>query len=616
MRMFRKLIVNVPWNAHPADVDRYCREVKDFGATTVIVNLLPDAFHPGLIDDPANECVTFFDWGPSLDMYFSTELNRDIWPAELLARNRKALLTICRVVREHGMKPMLLIGEPRYQPERFFQKNPHLRGPRVDNPGVSTVAYYAPCVDSPEVQEHYRELMRQMMESVPDLEGMFLYNGDSGTGLCHSERLYAGTNGPRWCRTVPAGERFLRFVNLLLESARSVNPEFGIWLFYYVLGREREYVLDHSAAPVSSIVLSGYHLAFSLDDWSASHEYGPKIDTMGYEKAFSERVEKITQSAASLTSQGKTPIVDSSLPVEEWIAPLRTVPCPFQTLQILEGLQQAGSRDVFFYGHCTDPAVVPYDVNRKAIQVYVGSANRSPDHAVQQVAREWVPSDHAESLVTAWRLCDQAYRQRPLWVWSFGFKMQLFPGPLVPDASILDAGEKTYYYNARVACTDRIPGSDYRSCLRHEESYRSWMLHRYEGNALNFLKEAMDGLRVEAGRAHCDDAGMCLASQFRQIGVFECWLRSQYNWLEAGRFLAPGEGQATAGRSLPEIIDDEIENTRTMAELTDGHVEELFDDTYRPLFSFEDTLKNALETRIQVMRTHRADPVNPYRGAT
>ena len=109
-------------------VERYCAEAEKFGATSVIVNRLPDNFHPGLIEDPTNLYPKFFNWGPSLDMFFSTDLNRDVWPEELLTRNRKALLRTCEIARKYGLKPMLLLGEPRYQPERFFQKNPHLRG--------------------------------------------------------------------------------------------------------------------------------------------------------------------------------------------------------------------------------------------------------------------------------------------------------------------------------------------------------------------------------------------------------------------------------------------------------------------------------------------------------
>ena len=609
--MFKQLLVNEPWGTEREVVERYCSEAGKFGATAVIVNRLPDNFHPGLIEDPTNLYPKFFNWGPSLDMFFSTDLNREVWPEELLTRNRKALLRTCEIARKHGLKPTLLLGEPRYQPERFFQKNPHLRGPRVDNPNTSSVAYFAPCVSAPEVKEHYRELMTKMVRAIPDLDGMIFYNGDSGTGICHSEGLYAGPNGSRFCEKIPPGQKLLSFLTLLLEAAQAIQPDFKIWMYLYIHAKEREYVLEHSGGNISFVAAGSFVGGSSFEDPFATVRYGAEIDQVGYEKAFEERLHMMRESMEKARRMGKVELEECTLPVEQWMMPLRTVPYPFQVMQILDGLKSIEAKNVFFYGIFNDPAVVPFEANRRILQLYRLHPDRSPEAIVRALAEEWATAGHAEALTEAWRLCDRAYRLRPIWAWGFGYQRNFFPGPLVPDPFGLSVEERSYYYTAGEANKDRIPGSDFRNALRYDETTRDWMLDRYESHAIHFTNEALGLLRKEMDRVKGNEARACLISQMRQIGAFAWWLRAQRNWLEAGRFFAPGTGQVKLERSMREIMDDEIENTESLKTLADGHVEELFSDSWNPVYSFNTDFMEALDKRIALMKAHRDDAVSP-----
>ena len=123
----------------------------------------------------------------------------------------------------------------------------------------------------------------------------------------------------------------------------------------------------------------------------------------------------------------------------------------------------------------------------------------------------------------------------------------------------------------------------------------------------------MRKLEQEAGKA-TGDARACLESQRRQIGLFLRFLRSEHNWLEAGRYLAPGDGTPDFERSMGEIIDDEIRNTQSLIELVDGHVEELFEDSsnqFRTVYESNDRLIDALRKRVELMKSHRNDKINP-----
>jgi len=609
--MFKTLILREPWSTQPDEVERYCAEAEKFRATHVIVNILPDSFHPSLLEQPDNPYVRFATWGPSLDQFTSSRLNRDVYPEQLLRRNRKALMRLVEIVRSHGLKPMLLVGEPRFQPERFFDKYPHLRGPRVDNTNASLSPLYSPCTDQPEVQEHYREMMKNMMTLVPDLEGMIFYSGDSGTGFCHSEGLYPGSNGPKYCRDIPAPKRMSNFLTLLLESAQATNPEFRVFVFHYIGGKERKEILEKTSKQITAIA-AGYFVAGGFEDCYAMYQYGMKIDDVGYDRAREERKDMMMKSIASLQRVGKSSIAPSQGPVEEWLLPLRTVPYPFQALEIIDILNDMDTDEILFYGSFADPADVPYEANRGVIQRYLQRNGDDIDGTVCSVAEDWVSSAHRDTLVEAWRLCDRAYRERPLWMHSFGTSLTYCIGPLVPNLSALSADEKNYYYSAADAVGDMIPTFDKLSKLRKDEDHRTWMLRRYETHAFPGLEKAGQLLAEEAGKS-TGDARACLESQKRQIGSFRWYLRSQYNWLDAGRYFAPGEGTPGFERSLAEIIDDEIANTRHLRELVNGHVEALFVDTgdhFRSVYENNEQMMNALEQRIQLMESHKDDKLN------
>ncbi len=576
--MFKRMIMGSPWSTEPDQVERYCAEAEKLGVTSLIVNILPDPFHPEYLADPSNRYVNFGLWGPSLDQFVDSRLSEGVYPKELLVRNQNALLKIVEIARSHGLKPMFLCGEPRFQPERFFKKYPYLRGPRVDNPGsASVVPLYALCTDLPEVQEHYRELMGKIMKLVPDMDGIIFYSFDSGTGFCHSPSLYAGPNGPQFCKSIPPGERMYRFIKLLLESGQEINPEFRVLLFHYIRGKEREETLKTTPKGVSSIAL-GYFVAGGFEDCYAMYQYGMKIDEVGYDRAREERKDMMKKDITFLRSLRKTPVATSQSPVEEWLNPMRTLPYPFQTLEIMDILDEMDTEEVLFYGHFSDPALVPYEANRRAIQWYLKHPNDSIEQTVRSVAEEWVTLAHSDPLMEAWRLCDRAYRQRPLWVHSFGF------GPIVPRA-----GEKV-----------KVPR--YGSPL--DESYRTWMLRRYESHVFPLLKEADKLLSKEIINAKGKARG-CLESHRLQIGVFYHWQRSQYNRLESGRFLEPGMGDPEIERSIPEIIDDEIQNIQELMELARGHAVELF-----TIYSREDIFGEDMENNIATMKAHRDD--TPY----
>ncbi len=157
-------------------------------------------------------------WGPSMDQFVSSPLFEGVYPKEYLDRNLADLKHVVQVVESFGLEPIFMGYEPRYVPEKFFEKHPELRGPRVDHPLRSIEKRYSLCTDREEVLEHYRTLARRLTEEVPGIVEMHIIFHDSGAGLCWFDALYSGKNGPQYCKNIPMDERMRKFFGAIQQG--------------------------------------------------------------------------------------------------------------------------------------------------------------------------------------------------------------------------------------------------------------------------------------------------------------------------------------------------------------------------------------------------------------
>jgi hypothetical protein len=167
-------------------------------------------------------------WGPSMDQFVSSPLFDGVYPKEYLDRNLADLKHVVQVVESYGLKPIFMGYEPRYVPEKFFEKHPDLRGPRVDHPLRSIEKRYSLCTDRPEVLEHYRMLARRLTEEVPGIVEMHVIFHDSGAGFCWFNALYSGKNGPEYCKDIPMEERMGKFFGAIQQGFKDNGREIPI----------------------------------------------------------------------------------------------------------------------------------------------------------------------------------------------------------------------------------------------------------------------------------------------------------------------------------------------------------------------------------------------------
>ncbi|MBO4327770.1 MAG: hypothetical protein J5950_10905 [Clostridia bacterium] len=125
------------------------------------------------------------------------------------------------LAKKSGMRTFATFGIPEYRdysalPEEYSV----LKGASVSpiNPAVSVT-----CISRPEVIDLYTELITGIIKSVPELDGMLVYNIDELADVCDED-----SDCP-YCRGVPAEERIPAFFNELFARIRKVKPDFELW---------------------------------------------------------------------------------------------------------------------------------------------------------------------------------------------------------------------------------------------------------------------------------------------------------------------------------------------------------------------------------------------------
>jgi hypothetical protein len=161
---------------------------------------------------------------PTWQKFFPHEQMQPFLDMKHVARNRALLADCVKITRSHGYTAGFVHQTPYFLPEAFFQKYPHLRGPRVDHPRRSRREAFALCVDHPESLQMYADMSAQMARDIPDLTYLRLVANDAGSGLCWSDWLYPGPNGPRRCKHIPTAQRVVNYAHAIRSGFGNDKP--------------------------------------------------------------------------------------------------------------------------------------------------------------------------------------------------------------------------------------------------------------------------------------------------------------------------------------------------------------------------------------------------------
>lgn len=151
-------------------------------------------------------------------------------PEKFVRDNRQLLLAKATILRENGLEAAFFSNEPEIIPSAFFEAYPNLRGPRVDHPRRSNVAFYSPCLSVKEMQDMYADMMAELLKNAPEIKTFYFKTNDAGSGNCWSDWLYSGPNGPAHCKNETTGERIANLLSSFQAGAAKAGSKLDVYL--------------------------------------------------------------------------------------------------------------------------------------------------------------------------------------------------------------------------------------------------------------------------------------------------------------------------------------------------------------------------------------------------
>ena len=437
------------------DPEAYVRQLAAWGYTHVEVNAL--AYPMGLETGPKGEVYPmFYTYCPALDQFVYSSLNKGLYPFYYLSANLAVLKRNAALARKYGLVPGLLSFEPRSVPEEFFARYPMLRGPRVDHPFRSFRPRYTMTITHPRVREHYAEMMAALMREVPDLGYLSVWTNDSGAGFEHTKSLYVGRNGGAYMIrewkddaeiAKTAGTHAVRFLSLLRDAARAVNPEFR------VITRLESFYGEHDTVwaglgngldvETTSLIARGWEMPYR-------HPRYPDSSAINsgsvYQLEFAEREREL---GAELRARGAAAHHYFSAGPHQMFAPLLGVPYPTLTWRRLKLLHDNGVTTMANVGGTCPPGLVPFNANHDVLRRFQFNAGLDIDDAVASIASGWAGAVFGPILQKAWSLAEDAILAFPNTTTLYstiGFTWyRLWARPFVPNIEAIPPGERAYY---------------------------------------------------------------------------------------------------------------------------------------------------------------------------
>ena len=594
---------------------RHCQAALRAGIGEIQVNYPYLPLHPELVANPKKVYHWFSNFATSLDQFAISRLFRGVYPKALVDLNFRRMKTLATEAVKVGLKPSLFCAEPRFVPNRFFDKRPDLRGARVDNPSHSATPYFALCTDLKEVREHYQEMLEEIMREIPQITTLSLFTADSGSGFCYCES-YTGTNGPSHCKRIPPADRIATFCSDLIETGRKHNSEFEVHINSSLNPELRKEISERKVNGLCVTVYGHWSWSGGMEDQWAYHQYRSQIEQVGYEAARKERLEDFRQRVEDVSVSESKPWALIDMPTIQYFGPIRYVPQPYEILRILRQYCEMGIRNISLRGILSTVDQIEYDVNSEVLSAFQTQPDANDEKILSAVLSKWDAADLNEPLSSAWRRADEAVQQRPLWSHCFGWDEFLVVGPLVPDFTKLTKDEFAYF--DRISAQDElreVKGQFYFIPNLGDLKEYEYVLRKYKTHTLALLSEAAEILKsaISSTDPAKQTEQRILGEQLRHIELHHSHVTSQYHWVQIAYLMNGGNLDVTA----EQIVSNEIENTKQFVTLLDNQAGKYLDmgTTKGCMYFLDPDVIDQFAERIAVMETHRKDPLKPASDA-
>lgn len=572
------------------------RELARMGCSSVVVNALATPF--SLETGPPGEVYyRFYVGAPDLDQFVETDLNKGSYPPEYLTANFNFLKKQARLAIKYGLTPGLYICNPRSVPESLIQKYPFLRGARIDHPFRSYRPRFTLTLGHPVVRWHYSEMLRKILQEIPEIGFINTFINDSGSGFEYTARLYTGRNGGAYIARewMPheefekaAAKNIVRYYRLLRDVAQEINPDFRLIAGLYAIPEEQ------------SLVMEGMDNGIDLE-MSPADKKNP--EKWARQQALLERGSYLFTGVSAKGS---------------WVL---GIPAPWLIHARLNALiaedfdKATVSMD--------PPSLVPWDVNREVLRAFQFQQINSVDELITKIAVSWVGEQYAPHLVDIWRYCDEAVRNVPdvpLYGNSWAFSWyRLWVRPLVPDIDKILESEREYYEKFIISTFN----NPHRVDLAADALWKlisieqgDEIVHKYDSKVWSPLQQAITEAEKTVERIPQGDpareifidlkdrlhGARCYFRTLRNVGA---WVAGVHGYLEA---TTEADKEARL-RMVREMVDDELQNARDLLQLWRST-----EINFIPIHTFGETwheygdnLGELIEKKIALMEKHKGD---------
>jgi hypothetical protein len=572
----------------------------------------------------------FYTYCPALDQFVASRLNKGIYDDDYLQANLNFLKTNAELGEKYGLTPGLVCFEPRSVPDNLLQRYPMLRGARVDHPIRSWQPRYNLSIAHPVVQQHYAEMMEKIVREVPSLEYISVWSNDSGAGFEYTSSLYVGRNGGgyvirEWKGDTEIAEsaanNLVRFLRILRDAGRKVNPKFRTLIRLEPFWAEHEYIWkqlgDGLDVEVSSLLTKGWKLAYQHPKYQEARE----IHGTALHNRFVDAEKPVIEELRKKKSEADVYFNPGTIWNHE---PLLGIPFPLLVCDKLKDLAKQGVTTPCYNGSATPPSFAPYNINQELTRAFQADSKLDLDVFLHQKAAEWIGNDLAADLVRVWKHSDEAYRSLPLPIWiysSWSVWYRLATRPIVPNIEAICEEDRSYYEQFLLATSHNRCRVDFRYDVGFDlvdPAHAHHCLGLINRDLFPQMEAALKLLKAMKSRATTDAAQVCVQDTYDRMRALSCWYRTQRNvtaWVAGVHSYLETTNKKVRKDSrqlLREMVLDEIENTRDLLDLWETSKTNwmILSDVGETTFIYYKNFGEQLKRKIALMRGHEND--EPY----
>ncbi len=566
------------------DREEYFKTLARSGFSHAEVNAL--AFAVPIETGPKGEVYPrFYTYCPALDQFVSSRLNKGIYPDDYLQANLNNLKTNAALAERYGMTPGLVCFEPRSVPEQLIQRYPMLRGARVDHPIRSFQPRYNLSIGHPVVREHYAEMMGNLMKEVPSLGYISIWSNDSGAGFEYTSSLYVGRNGGgyvirEWKGDTEIAEaaahNLIRYMQVLRDAGRKVNPEFRTLIRLEPFTAEHEYIWkqleDGIDVEVSSLQTKGWGLSYKHPKYPEVAE----IHGMAVYRHFDTKEKSLMEELQRQGAQTDVVFTPGILWNHE---PLIGLPFPCLVYEKLVDMASQEVTTACVLGGATPDSFAPFNINQELVRAFQMDRQLDLNNFLQHQAAAWVGENLAGDLVKVWRHVDDAWRSFPIPVWiyaAWSVWYRLFVRPIIPNIEAISEADRAYYEQFLLATSHNRCRVDFRYDVGFdlvEPARAALAVKHIDEDLFSEMEAALALVEKMLSQTTAGAAKACLTDQHDRLRALRCWFRTQRNvaaWVAGVHgFLESNDEKVKRDCKalLRQMVLDEIENTKDLLQL-------------------------------------------------